>query len=92
MFGINDLSRIKADLQNSLGMRVNLTAKKGRKKAIVRQGIIESTYSNIFVVKLDVTDEQIPSDRRVSYSYTDLLTKAVEISLENNKEANAVSA
>ena len=83
MFGINDLSRIKADLKNSVGHRVNLTAKKGRKKTVVRQGVIESIYPNIFVVKLDVSEEQIPSDRRVSYSYTDLLTKAVEISLEN---------
>ena len=81
MFDKNDLSRVKSDLESNLGGKVTLTAKKGRKKSIIRQGVIESIYPSVFVVKLDVEDDQIPSNRRVSYNYIDILTKAVEVAL-----------
>jgi len=87
MFDKNDLSRVKSDIESNLGSKVTLTAKKGRKKFIVRQGTIESTYSSVFVVKLDIEDDQIPSNRRVSYNYIDILTKTVEIAL-HGKERN----
>ena len=86
MFDKNDLTRVKCDIENNLGNKVTLTAKKGRKKFIVRQGTIESTYSSVFVVKLDIEDDQIPSNRRVSYNYIDILTKTVEIALDGNDE------
>ena len=84
MFDKNDLTRVKSDIENNLGNKVTLTAKKGRKKLIVRQGTIESTYASVFVVKLDVDDDQVPSNRRVSYNYIDILTKTVEIALDGN--------
>ena len=92
MFDKNDLSRVKSDVESNVGSKVTLTAKKGRKKSIIRQGVIESTYSSVFVVKIDVTEEQIPSNRRVSYNYIDVLTNAVEIVLDsgNNSIADAV--
>jgi len=83
MFDKNDLSRVKNDVENNVGNKVTLTAKKGRKKFIVRQGVIESTYSSVFVVKLDVEEDQIPSNRRVSYNYIDILTKTVEVALDD---------
>ena len=89
MFNKNDVSLIKMDLESNVGNKVTLTAKKGRKKCIVRQGIIESTYSSVFVVKLDVTDDQFPSDRRVSYNYIDILTNAVEIVMDSRSESIA---
>ena len=75
----SDLFRIKKNLESNIGQKVQLTAKKGRKKSVVRQGIIESTYPSIFVVKLDNAVSQNESERRVSYSYTDVLTKTVEL-------------
>ena len=85
MLNKNDLSRVKSDIESNVGSKVTLTAKKGRKKFIIRQGVIESTYSSIFVVKLDVEEDQIPSNRRVSYNYIDILTKSVEIVLNGNE-------
>jgi len=81
MFDKNDLTKVKSDIESNVGSKVTLTAKKGRKKFIVRQGTIESTYPSVFVVKLDVDDDQIPSNRRVSYNYIDILTKSVEVAL-----------
>ncbi len=71
------LSRIKQDIDTCIGERVQLIANGGRKKSFVKEGVIENTYSNIFVVKLDNDSE--PTTRRVTYSYTDVLTKAVEL-------------
>ncbi|MDK2933432.1 MAG: hypothetical protein PWP27_1242 [Clostridiales bacterium] len=79
----NDLFQIKKSLENNIGQRVQLTAKKGRKKSVTRQGILESTYPSIFIVKIGNETEMA---RRVSYSYTDVLTKTVELVLcDNNK-------
>ena len=72
----NDLFKIKKDLESNIGQKVQLKAKKGRKKSIIREGVIESTYPSIFVVKIENEQEM---ERRVSYSYTDILTKTVEL-------------
>lgn len=79
MYIKNDLVKIKSSLSDSVGKKVRLTAKKGRKQSVTREGIIESTYPSIFIVKLDPHSDYTPSGRRVSYSYTDVLTKAVEL-------------
>ena len=75
----NDLLLVKRSLQNHIGKKVRLTSKKGRKKAVVRLGIIESTYPSIFTVKLDNLPEDDSENRRVSFSYTDVLTRSVEL-------------
>lgn len=78
MFIQNDLTKIKSSLSDNVGHKVRLTAKKGRKQTVTREGVIESTYPSIFIVKLDPR-EPMASERRVSYSYTDVLTKTVEL-------------
>lgn len=66
---------IKRDLEAFVGEKIRLRANKGRKKVIEREGVLEGTYPNIFIVRLEEAD----SERRVSYSYADLLTEAVEL-------------
>ena len=74
----NDLDKVKKSLQQNIGRKVRLTSKKGRKSAIVRRGVIENIYPSIFTIRLDrVADDT--ENRRVSFSYTDVLTKTVEI-------------
>jgi len=75
----NDLSRIKTSLSNNVGHKVRLKAKQGRKQVIVREGVIEGIYPSIFTVKLDVQNDIPTSERRVSYSYADVLTRTVEL-------------
>lgn len=69
-----------------LGIKVRLTAKKGRKQIVTREGVIESTYPSIFTVKLDNQSEFFTSEQRVSYSYTDVLTKSVELVIYTPEE------
>jgi len=90
MIDLHTISLIKEEVKNNVGNKVTLTAKKSRKKVIIKQGVIESVYPSIFVVKLDLEDNQIPSDRRVSYNYIDILTKNIEINLDNNNRRNIV--
>ena len=77
----NGLSQIRNSLERNIGRRVKVTARKGRKKSIVTKGVIESTYPSIFIVRLDALPQHADDDRRVAYSYTDILTKSVELAL-----------
>lgn len=79
MYVQNDLSKIKTSLSNNVGHKVRLKAKQGRKQVIVREGVIEGIYPSIFTVKLDVQNDIPTSERRVSYSYADVLTRTVEL-------------
>lgn len=70
----NVLASIKNEIDNHIGEVVTLRANNGRRKVIVSNGVIEKTYSSIFVVRLG-SDTQ----RTVTYSYSDVLTKTVQI-------------
>ncbi|MBQ2615222.1 MAG: Veg family protein [Clostridia bacterium] len=74
-----DLIKIKSDLADNVGHKVKLTAKKGRKQYVTREGVIENTYPSIFTIKLDTPEDLLATERRVSYSYADVLTKTVEL-------------
>ncbi len=79
MYVQNDLIKIKSSLADNVGNKVRLKSKRGRKQIVEREGVIENTYPSIFVVKLDTDYEVSTTERRVSYSYTDVLTKSVEL-------------
>ena len=63
------LSSIKKDLEGRIGSEIMLVAQTGRKRQTERKGILTETYPSVFVVDFE----------RVSYSYSDVLTRTVEI-------------
>ena len=75
---MNNVSKIRKDLEGSIGKFVILKTNKGRKKTIIRKGILESAYPSLFVVKIS---NEYDSIRRVSYTYSDVLTSTVEITI-----------
>jgi uncharacterized protein Veg len=80
----SDLVQIKRDLDTCVGEKVQLKANRGRKKAFIREGVVENTYPSIFIVRFENDYE---TTRRVSYSYTDVLTKVVELVVcKNNRK------
>ncbi|MEE1046982.1 MAG: Veg family protein [Clostridia bacterium] len=89
MYIQKDLVKIKTDLADNVGHKVRLKAKRGRKQIIEREGVIESTYPSIFTVKLDIQNDIPTSERRVSYSYADVLTKTVELYICDPEEGSA---
>lgn len=80
-----DIERVKDLLQENIGKRIKLTARKGRKRVIVRHGVISATYPSIFIVILDSISEFADTGRTVSFSYADLLTKSIEITVMESK-------
>jgi len=70
----NVLASIKNEIERHVGEKVTLKANGGRRKVLVNNGVIEKTYPSIFVIRLD-NDTQ----RTVTYSYSDVLTKTVQI-------------
>lgn len=73
------LMAIKEKLDNHLGQELIVIAQAGRKKVIRRKGVLKKTYPAVFVVDLD---QQQNNFERVSYSYTDLLTKKIELDFD----------
>ncbi|MFT8872662.1 MAG: Veg family protein [Sporolactobacillus sp.] len=67
---------IKGNLDERIGKRLTLKANGGRRKTIQRMGTLEGTYPAVFIVRLD---KECNAFERVSYSYTDVLTDAVEL-------------
>ena len=74
------LADIKILLDSHLGQRMQLKANGVRKKTIERVGVLRETYRAVFVVDLDQEENAF---ERVSYSYTDILTEAVEITFDD---------
>lgn len=78
-----ELDKIKSDIKDNIGSKIRFASKKGRKRRTVRNGVIESTYANVFVIKVDSLNEEENTERRVSYTYADILTRNVELALCN---------
>ncbi len=70
------LNEIKQGLDLKIGKRLKLKANGGRRKTIVRSGVLAETYPSVFVVELDQDENAF---ERVSYSYADVLTETVEL-------------
>ncbi len=82
------LAQIRMNVEHFVGERVRLKANKGRKKIWIKEGILEQTYPNIFVVCIDGGYNSV---RRVSYSYSDILTETVEVTLCKDEKKIQVS-
>ncbi|NLJ78062.1 MAG: Veg protein [Tissierellia bacterium] len=74
----NGLAKIQDEIEGCIGKRVILKANKGRKRTTTREGILEEAYPSLFVVRIC---NQFDSVRRVSYTYSDILTGTVEVTV-----------
>ncbi len=63
-------ARVQEALSRYVGSDVRLKANSGRRKFIEHTGVLEGTYSNLFVVRI----EEKSVERKMSFSYADLLT------------------
>lgn len=78
--------KVLAHLRNALkpfvGCEIDVDANVGRKRIVPYEGVLESTYPNLFVVR--VGEEGDEEERRLSFSYVDLFTGNVVISLHKD--------
>lgn len=82
----NALLEIKRNLEAHVGQKISLRANGGRRKTIERTGVLEETYPSVFIVKLDQEQQTF---KRVSYSYADILTESVEVTICEEQEKDA---
>ena len=78
MFDRTDVFHVRNDIQSIIGSKVRLETNKGRHKSVINKGIVSNVYPSIFTVQL--SDGNEPA-RKLSFSYTDVLTNTVEITL-----------
>ena len=73
----NTLVQIRKELETHIGKKIKLRANRGRRKTFEMVGVLENTYPSIFVIRVD--EEKYY--QRLSFSYADVLTSTVELSL-----------
>ncbi len=69
----SDIANLKTDIIEKVGQKIIVKGSLGRSRAFEKEANIEKAYPNIFVVKYQ------ENDRNVTYSYTDVLTRTVEV-------------
>ncbi len=72
------MSLVKKNIQGIIGSKVKFESDRGRNKTTVEEGVIESVYPSIFTIQM--YEGKLPS-RKISFSYTDVLTRSVQITL-----------
>ena len=77
MFDRTDVFHVRNDISKIIGSMVRLETNKGRHKSVINKGIVSNVYPSIFTVQLDDGSDS----RKLSFSYTDVLTNTVEITL-----------
>ena len=74
-----DIKKVKLSVNRQIGSKVKIRANRGRHKIDITEGVISQTYPSIFLV--EVKNEDDASTQMVSFSYTDVLTKDVQMQL-----------
>lgn len=69
----NDITSLKTDINEMIGQKIMIKGSLGRCRTFEKEATIEKTYLNIFVIKYE------EENRNVTYSYTDILTRTVEV-------------
>ena len=78
-----EIDIIRRNILTCKGEKVRLSSKKGRKRTVVHEGIIEDAYENVFVL---ISNKVGDSNRKISFSYTDVLTRTVDFILYKNDQ------
>lgn len=74
-----DLKKVRLSVDKNIGNKVKIRANRGRHKIDITEGVISKTYPSIFLVKVEnKSDDTV---QVVSFSYTDVLTKDVQMQL-----------
>lgn len=73
-----DIVNLKTDILDKIGQKIIIRGSLGRNKSFEKEATIEKAYSNIFTVKYN------EGARNATYSYTDILTRTVEVQVLND--------
>ena len=68
-----DILNLKTDILDKIGQKIIIKGSLGRNRSFEKEATIEKAYPNIFTVKYN------EGARNATYSYTDILTRTVEV-------------
>ena len=71
---MEELDRIRAEINDQLGRRIWLKAHWGRSRSMIAEGVLESAFPTVFTVTIQNEGES----SRMSYTYGDILCKNLE--------------
>ena len=74
----SSLENIKKRLDERIGSKLTITSQAGRKKVTRRHGVLSKTFPRVFIIELD--DSAV---KTVSFTYTDILTKSIELNFDD---------
>lgn len=80
----SNINDVKKNIEDVVGQKVILRGSLGRNKSFEKEGTLVNAYPNMFLVKTDNGLEKI------SYRYVDVLTKTVELSINNGGQYNSI--
>lgn len=75
----SDINKVKSSVNKNIGSKVKIRANRGRHRIDVTEGVICETYPSIFLV--EVINKIDDTTQKISFSYTDVLTKDVQMQL-----------
>ena len=75
-----DITELKTDIGEKIGQKIIVKGSLGRSKSFEKEENKEKAYSNIFIIKYN------ENNQNVSYSYTDILTRTVDVQVYNGEE------
>lgn len=73
------IGKIRKSVKAHAGSKVKVRAMNGEEKVEIVNGVISEVYPSVFVITTD-RKESI-CNQKVSFSYCDILTKEIELSL-----------
>ncbi len=83
MIDKSNINEVRKNIECCVGQKVLLRGSLGRNKSFEKEGTLVNAYPNIFAVKMD--DSQM-----LTYTYTDILTKNVELGVDVNGSYNSI--
>lgn len=75
-----ELVKVRESIRRYMGHKVRFSANQGRHRYETAEGIISETYPNIFVVQV-VSDDPYKNNKKMTFSYHDIVTKDLKMQL-----------
>jgi uncharacterized protein Veg len=80
----SNINEVKKNIEDCVGQKVVLRGSLGRNKSFEKEGTLVNAYPNMFLVRTNNGMEKL------SYRYVDVLTKTVELSIDNGGKFDSI--
>lgn len=72
-----DIKSVRTEVSRYMGSRVLVKTNLGRNKVDITEGVLAEMYPSIFLIQIQAAGD-IP-ERKISYSYNDVITHDIEL-------------